>query len=251
MMASTSRRPVWLAVAIAVAVAAAAGCTTGAGSKGRPAQGAPVDGARTNGLENRTNGLENRSAAQVQKEVGAALKTAKSVHVTVTVSNSGHLPQLDLRIQGRSSTGAMGLGDVQFQVTAIGGATYIRGDQRVWEAFGVPAAVQQRLTGRWVKVRPQQFASLEAFSLDSLAAGLTRNDSRLVPKVHQATLDGRKVLVLRRRDGSRTYVANTGPAYPLRTEGKGPNPVRVDFTDFGVDFHITTPSDVVDLDTVG
>ena len=77
MMASTSRRPAWLAVAIAVAVTAAAGCTTGAGSKGRPAQGAPVDGARTNGLENRTNGLENRSAAQVQKEVGAALKTAQ------------------------------------------------------------------------------------------------------------------------------------------------------------------------------
>ena len=115
----------------------------------------------------------------------------------------------------------------------------------------MPAAVQPHLAGRWVKVRPQQVASLDAFSLDSLAAGLTRNDSRLVGKVEQATLDGRKVLVLRKRDGSRTYVANTGPAYPLRTEGKGPNPVRIDFTEYGVDFGITTPSDVVDLDSVG
>jgi hypothetical protein len=203
----------------------------------------PADGARTNGLEH-------RSAARVQREVGAALKTASSVHVTVSDPDPGRLPQLDLRIQGGSSTGAMGLGGVQYQITTVGGATYVKGDQRVWEAFGAPASVQGRLAGRWVKVRPQRFASLGSFSLDSLTAGLTRNGSRLVAKVEQATLDGRKVLVLRRRDGSRTYVANTGPAYPLRTEGKGPNAIRVDFTEYGVDFHITTPSDVVDLDSV-
>jgi len=250
-MASIGRRLVRLTVAVVLVVAAGTGCTGGARSNGPPQEGAPANDTRTKGVENRTNGLEHRSAAQVQKEVGAALKRAKSVRVTVTGPGSGRLPQLDLRIQGSSRTGAMGLGGVQFQITAIGGDTYVKGDQRVWEAFGMPAAVQPHLAGRWVKVRPQQVASLDAFSLDSLAAGLTRNDSRLVGKVEQATLDGRKVLVLRKRDGSRTYVANTGPAYPLRTEGKGPNPVRIDFTEYGVDFGITTPSDVVDLDSVG
>ena len=249
-MASTSRRPVRLAVAIALVVVAGAGCTGGARTNRAPPQGAPASGARTSS-DDRSNGLEKKSAAQVRKKVGAALRTAKSIHVTVAGSDSGQLPQLDLRIQGSSSTGAMGLGGVQYQVTTVGGGTYVKGDQRVWEAFGMPAAVQQRLAGRWVKVRPQQFASLEAFSLDSLAAGLTRNDSRLMAKVERATLDGRKVLVLRKRDGSRIYVANTGPAYPLRTVGKGPNALRIDFTEYGVDFHITTPSDVVDLDTVG
>jgi hypothetical protein len=253
-MASTSRRPVRLAVAIALAVAAGTGCTGGARTNGAPPESAPASGARTNGAPPAgaapSNGLEKRSAAQVQKEVGAALKKAGSVHVTVTGSDSGRLPQLDLRIQGGASTGAMGLGGVQYQITTIGGDTYVKGDQRVWEAFGAPAAAKGRLAGRWVKVRPQQFASLAAFSLDSLAAGLTRNDSRLVGKVERATLDGRKVLVLRKRDGSRIYVANTGPAYPLRTEGKGPNPVRIDFSEYGVDFHITTPGDVVDFDTV-
>ena len=249
-MTSTRRRPVRLAAAIALVIAAGTGCTGGARTNGTPPEGARASGPQTTSGA-RTNGLEHRSAAQVRKEVGAALRTAKSVHVTVAGSNSGQLPQLDLRIQGSSSTGAMGLGGVQYQITTIDGGTYVNGDQRVWEAFGLPAAVQRRLAGRWVKVRPQQFASLEAFSLDSLAAGLTRNDSRLAAKVEQATLDGRKVLVLRKRDGSRIYVANTGPAYPLRTEGKGPSAVRVDFTEYGVDFQITTPSDVVDLDTVG
>jgi hypothetical protein len=249
-MTSTRRRPVRLAAAIALVIAAGTGCTGGARTNGTPPEGARASGPQTTSGA-RTNGLENRSAAQVRKEVGVALRTAKSVHVTVAGVSSGQLPQLDLRIQGSSSTGAMGLGGVQYQITTVGGGTYVKGDQRAWEAFGMPAAVQRRLAGRWVKVRPQQFASLEAFSLDSLAAGLTRNDSRLAAKVEQATLDGRKVLVLRKRDGSRIYVANTGPAYPLRTEGKGPSAVRVDFTEYGVDFQITTPSDVVDLDTVG
>jgi hypothetical protein len=243
-MTRTSRRVVRLAFTIALLVIAGSGCTSSSRTGDTESGGALTNDAKTNGLER-------KSATQVQRELGAALKTAKSVHVTVTGPAPGGQPQLDLRIQGSSSTGAMGLGGVKFQITAVGGNTYIKGDQRVWEAFGVPAAVQQRLAGRWVKVRPQQMASLQVFSLDSLATVLTRNGSPLAPKVEQATLDGRKVLVLSQRDGSKVYVANTGPAYPLRSEGKGQDAARIDFSEYGTDFHITAPSNAVDLAAVG
>lgn len=237
-------RAVRLAFTIALLVVAGSGCTSSHRTDTTPSGGAQGNDAKTNGLEH-------KSAAQVQRAVGAALKKAKSVHLTVTGPAPGGQPQLDLRIQGSSTTGAMGLGGVKFQIITVGGDTYVKGDQRVWEAFGVATPLQQRLAGRWVKVRPQQLASLQAFSLDSLVAQLTRNDSPLAPKVERTTLDGRKVLVLSQRDGSKVYIANTGPAYPLRTEGKGRNTARIDFSEYGADFHITAPTNAIDLDAVG
>ena len=62
------------------------------------------------------------------------------------------------------------------------------------------------------------------------------------------TLDGRKVLVLNQRNGAKLYVAATGPAFPLRTDEKAGH---VQFSEYGVDFHITAPADVVDLNAAG
>jgi hypothetical protein len=58
-------------------------------------------------------------------------------------------------------------------------------------------------------------------SLASFAAQLNTNDSPLDPEVEQTELDGTKVVVVRRQDGSELYVANTGDAYPLRANDKG------------------------------
>jgi hypothetical protein len=49
------------------------------------------------------------------------------------------------------------------------------------------------------------------------------------------------------QDGSRLYVANTGPAYPIRGESKGANEGRIDFSEYGVDFQITAPENHVEL----
>jgi hypothetical protein len=70
----------------------------------------------------------------------------------------------------------------------------------------------------------------------------------LEPKVRQATLEGRKVVVIGWRDGSKLYVANTGPAYPLRAElTKGPNVFRIDFTEYGARFNITAPRNAINV----
>ena len=54
--------------------------------------------------------------------------------------------------------------------------------------------------------------------------------------------------VISEKDGSKLYVANTGPACPLRAENKGKDAGRFDFTEYGTDFHITPPGNAVDLD---
>jgi hypothetical protein len=64
--------------------------------------------------------------------------------------------------------------------------------------------------------------------------------ARSIPTT-QATRDGQQVVVLTRQNGSKLYVANTGRAYPLRGEHKGPAPGRIDFTECAAGFHITAP----------
>jgi hypothetical protein len=83
------------------------------------------------------------------------------------------------------------------------------------------------------------------FSLASLAAVMTRAGP-LDPGVRQATLNGRKVVVITdHRHGVKLYIANTGPAYPLRAELLGPRPQRIDFTSYGANFHITAPANAI------
>ena len=124
---------------------------------------------------------------------------------------------------------------MKLEITAIGDAVYLKGDQKTWEMFGVPAAAGRALANKWVKVPPGQVTNLSGFSLDDLAAQLAEADNPLEPGVEQTTLDGNKVVVISQQDGSKLYVANTGPAYPLRGEMKGANAGRIDLTEYGAD----------------
>jgi hypothetical protein len=228
-----------LAVMVALVALIASGC--GGGAKTSDPEANPTQ----------TKGLERQSPAQVQQAAAAALKAAKSVHVTGTAINNGKPVRVDLRIQSNASSGTMELQGVKLEFITTGGTTYLKADQQTWATLGVPAVAGQRLADRWVKTGPRQVAGLTGFSLDNLAGQLMKGDSPWEPTVEQTTLDGTKVVVISRKDGSKLYVANTGPPYPLRGEKKGANAGRTDFTEYGADFHITAPANAMDIGQVG
>jgi hypothetical protein len=233
-----------LAVMVALVALVTSGC--GGGTKTSDPQTTPTQAYAT-----QTNGVEQQSPAQVREAAAAALKAAKSVHVTGTAINNGKPVRVDLRIQGNASSGTMELEGVKLEIITIGNATYLKADQQTWATLGVPAAAGQRLADRWVKTRSQQVTGLTGFSLDNLAGQLMKGDSPWEPTVEQTTLDGIQVVVISQRDGSKLYVANTGPPYPRRGEKRGANAGRTDFTEYGADFHITAPADAVDTGGVG
>jgi len=196
-------------------------------------------GTPTNGLEEKpTNGLEEKSAAQVQQAATAAIEAASSVHVTGTGVREGRPVQVDLRIQDGLSRGTITIEGARLEITTVGPNAYVQGDQQALEVLGVPPAAAQLGAGRSLKLTAQEAAPLEGYSLDSFAAQLAKNDSPLDPKVKQTEFDGQKVVVVSRQDGSKLYVANTGDAYPLRADDKGPDAGRLDFTEYGADFLI-------------
>jgi hypothetical protein len=239
-----------VAVMVALVALLASGCGGGTDSGGTQASDTRAATTQTTSAE--TNGLEQQSAAQVQQAAVAAFKSAKSVHVSGTAPvEKGQPAGIDLRMQGNSSTGTMELEGAKLQITAIGDTLYLKADQKTWETFGVPTAAGQLLADKWVKVRSGQVTGLSGFSLDDLASQMSETDHPLEPTVEQSTLEGRKVVVLSQRDGSKLYVANTGRPYPLRVEKQGADAGRIDLTEYNADFNITAPSDAVDIGQVG
>ena len=177
----------------------------------------------------------------------AAIDGASGVHVTGTGISGGRPVAVDLTIQDGSSSGTITIDGTPLEITTVGADAYVKGDQQALEGLGIPPAAAQLGADWWLKLSAEEAAALEGFSLASFAAQLKTNDSPLDPEVEQTELDGTKVVVVRRQDGSELYVANTGDAYPLRANDKGKDAGQLDFTEYGADFHIVAPQGTVEL----
>jgi len=154
---------------------------------------------------------------------------------------------IDVRIQGGSATGTLVEAGMPIEMTIIGNDNYVKAaDQAGEKLLGAPRAD----TGRWLKIPP---GTIPGYTLTSIASHLATSSGEgpLDQTVRQATLDGRKVVVVSWRNGSTLECANTGPAYPLRAEFKGPKPGYIDFTEYDARFQITPPSKFIDLSRTG
>lgn len=189
-----------------------------------------------------TNGLEHKSASYVIQQAAAALKSATSVHI-VGASPDG---LIDARIQPGAATGTLTKDGHQVRITVIGSDGYFYADEAGMEMMGVPSEVRSQIAGRWVKGSVSA-SDVTGFTLAGLASQLTSDTGPLEAKVTQATLGGKPVVVVSWPDGGKLYVANTGPAYPLRGDFKGPQPGRIDFTEYGSLTEITAPTNVINF----
>jgi hypothetical protein len=194
-----------------------------------------------------SNGLEDETAAQVLQDAAAVLEAAEGVHVSGTGIADGTPAQVDLRFQDGSSDGTVTLGEAQVEITRVGEETYVKGDEAALGTLGVQPEMRGLAANRWLRLAPQESSGLAGFSLDSFARQLTSSESPLETEVEQTELDGVPVVVISRQDGARLYVANAGPAYPLRAESEEADPGRIDFTDYGADFQISAPPTYVEL----
>ena len=194
-----------------------------------------------------TNGLEHKTPALVLQDAARAVAAANSVQIVWTPPRgNGGLSQVNARIQGGSETLAVvdrGIPKATF--TIIGQDAYVKISQAVLKMLGGLPLAKSPL-GQWLKIPATRLhLPLQGISTASVAALLSRHGP-LEPAVRQATLNGRKVVVVTsRRTGGKIYVANTGPAYPLRLDFMGPHPQRLDFSDYGANFHITAPRNAI------
>jgi len=188
-----------------------------------------------------TNGLERKSAAEVQQAAATALRDTKFGRVTGMRLLTNRSVVLDLRLQDKLGHITGTLAGSQLEIITVGEDLYLKGEQDAWRALEAPPPVQG-FAGRWVQLKSRQ-VKLDPVSLDSLVASVSGNGWR-ESTVQQATLDGKKVVVLSRADGSKLYVANTDVAYPVRIEDKTFDS-QIEFTEYGVESNIAPPTDAL------
>ena len=191
------------AVAATVTVAASA-CGGPAPATGPPANrttsacggAATPTGPPANGTTAATNGLENKSAVQVLRAADAAYWAAQSVHIVGSRSDGPS----DYRM-GRNSAIAT-ITDTRTRHEWI----------RVVGCYGYKKADYGPYAGQWLR---SPAGAIPGFTLaDHTYDGLTDDHRYSEAKAHQATVNGRKVMVVSWPDGSKLQIANTGPALP-------------------------------------
>lgn len=123
-------------------------------------------------------------------------------------------------------------------MTNIG--SYLKTSAAGWEAMGNAPDVAGMMAGQWQQTGSapsgQEWPSRAIF-----AGELGFRESAQDAAVAQATLGGRLVVVITYSDGSKLFVANTGPAYPVRFEVTGSAGGRRDFSQYGAQFHTSAP----------
>ena len=239
------RRAFALAAAAAMVTVAASACGGSATATGPPvsatATGPSANGTTSacpgaatpagppaNGTTAATNGLENKSAVQVLRAADAAFWAAQSVHL---VRSDLYGPR-DYRMTHNSAIATDTLTPTEHVwIRIVGRYGYKKTD------YGPHA-------GQWLRSPAGAFPGITL--ADHRYDGLTEDHRYCDAKAQQATVNGKKVMVVSWPDGSKLQIANTGPAYPLRADFTRPDPDWMVYSEYNVPFKVTAPPNAID-----
>ena len=167
-----------------------------------------------------------KTAAEILPEVQAALKAAKSVHMTGTVTDGPQKTGFNMSFYGKTGlSGSFTEGGGGFQMLAVGGKTYIKANAAFLKVARVPGAACTAICGKYIELpgsaAGQITGSLSLSSLSRQAFGKLPSASKdtsehFVP----ATYHGESVLQFR-QGKSVLDVAATGTPYPVLIQSAG------------------------------
>jgi hypothetical protein len=232
-----SRKPLIIS-ATAVVVIAAVVAVVLVATGGKKKSGTPL------------NGVQTQSATDALATSRQALRAASSVEIAGTVTDSGQSIRLDLTLAGNNSRGTLTIDNNDVQLIKTDQTVFIKGDTDFLKKYaGNNTAVLNKLNGKWLKVAST--TDFDTFTVDGFAQLLKggSGSDAVNADVTQSTLNGRKVVVISQKDGSRLDIANTGPAVPLLLDSKGSDGGIVNFSNYNKSISITAPpaSEVFDV----
>jgi hypothetical protein len=191
--------------------------------------------------------LDDKTGPQVVDAAADALEKAGSVHVTGGIAEEG---SIDLHLQGDDAIGSITMGGAELRLLSVDGAFYLQGGADFWASSGLPDDAAALLEGEWVVVPEESAGGFEQFTFADVVDSLRNPESGIEEEVGSDEVDGRKVVVVEHKDGSRLSIADEEPTYPLRLEDEG-NSSTLTLSRFGAKEDITEPDDAVDLAEVG
>lgn len=194
------------------------------------------------------NGLQAKSARAIIRAARAASESAKSVHVSGSLDQSGTTIALDLKmVAGVGASGWMSDAGKHFSLVLDHSTLYISGGPSFWRAFG-NASVAKLLQGKWLKTPATgDYASIAKFaSLRQFFRQIFSETSGPVTKASARTINGQRTIGV--RDTKKTgvlYVATSGKPYPVEIDGatssKSGTTGKLDFSGFDAPVEIRAP----------
>lgn len=251
------KRSLTTLVVAALVGLAAAGCsssTTSTGSRASQTGGATP----TASAPAASNGTATMSAAQATGAAIKALTAAKTVRITGTFADpeTHRSGQLDMWVTGTSGRGTMGEQGAKIAMILCNGKVYFKASADALKVMtkgqGIPAGVMDLMAGRWFKVGSVQASQLPVLTISALTAEMSQlivSDSHAT--VSTGTFAGQPVTIVSYRDGSRLYIAATGPARPLRLDMPGSDGGHFLFSGYGVPVTVTPPQGALDVGQMG
>ena len=193
-------------------------------------------------------GLASKPPAAIIRATTRASESARSVHVSGSLTQAGTVIALDLKmVAGIGATGWISDTGKRFSLVLDHATLYINGGSSFWRAFG-NASIARLLRGKWLKAPASgDYASIARFAnLRDFFRQIFSGATGRLSKASTRTIDGQPTVGVRatKTDGV-FYVATDGKPYPLEidgttTGGRGTTG-RLDFTGFDASFAINPP----------
>ncbi|PZU43138.1 MAG: hypothetical protein DI571_10000 [Arsenicicoccus sp.] len=191
--------------------------------------------------------LDGATGPEVADAAAGALAEAGSFRVSGEMTSNGEEGEVDLHVQGDDLTGTITTAGVELQLLSVGGSVYMQAPPEFWASFGMPEDMAGTFEDQWVVVPGEAMAEFDEFSLDGFVDQLRNPESEVQEEVTEDELDGEDVVVVEQADGSRLFVANDDPAYPLQMTNDGDSAGTITFSRFGEEEEISAPADAIDL----
>ncbi|GAA3954398.1 lipoprotein [Actinomadura viridis] len=196
------------------------------------------------------NGVEKLPARDILARARKATTSAKSVRMHGRFKEGGEDYALDFRFSGRTkSTGRFSQGGQHVDLTRIGKAVYIKGNDAFWKEIGGKGAAQL-FSGKSIKTTAtnRDFADLAAFTdRGGLLAELLKVKGGW-DTGKTGTVGGTPTVELVGPDGEKIHVATQGEPYLLLLDGGSAN--RLEFSAYNEQVDVQAPPSgtVVDAD---
>ena len=192
------------------------------------------------------NGEQSKTGNEVAQDAVNALRHASSAHM-IGSANIGSAPvSFDLTFKGNDTSGRVSTNGTTFEVIKLGDQAYVKGSKATYTSL-TNAKIAEIIGDRWLHLSGDKASSYTSITLGSITSSL--NSTTWAKTVHQAKLDGKKVVVITNtKDGSQVYVANTGKPYPLKGQGKTTADGSWAFSDYDKPVTIAPPADSINLD---
>ena len=163
------------------------------------------------------------SAASLVKAAQTAARSANSVHVDGSVSESGAPVGLNLGInRAGDMSGTVSEHGVKLNLVSANGKVYIKANEAFLKQAGAPPATCKLVCGKWVQLPPAQASQLTSQLTMAKLTGQTGASAGTGPakvtKAGTGSVNGQPTWVVKGPNGAKLNVSQHGTHYPLKVQ---------------------------------